>query len=70
MEKSALAGEEWGFTPTLFQPIIITYKVAVYAPAEWTDALAVFHLYQYMYSVVHTNQSIVYIVHTDNGRDN
>jgi hypothetical protein len=33
MEKSALAGEGGGgCTPTPFQPINITYKVAVYAP--------------------------------------
>jgi hypothetical protein len=32
----------------------ITYKVAVYAPAEWAGTLTLFHLYQYMYSVDHT----------------
>ncbi len=69
MEKSALAGDGGGgggCTPFPFKPNIITYKVAVYAPAECT----LFHLYQYMYSVVHTNQSIVNIVHTEDGRDN
>ncbi len=45
MEKSALAGEGGGCTPTPFRPITITYKVAVYAPAERADALPVFHLY-------------------------
>jgi hypothetical protein len=52
MEKSALAGEGGGCTPTPF--ITITYKVAVYAPAEWTDTLPLFHFYTitlYMYSV-------------------
>ncbi len=38
MENSALAGEG-ECTPTPFQPITITYKVAVYAPAEWADTL-------------------------------
>jgi hypothetical protein len=42
MEKSALAGEGGGCTPTPFQPITITYKV--YAPAEWADTLILFHL--------------------------
>ncbi len=32
MEKFAQAGE--GCTPTPFQPVTITYKVVVYAPAE------------------------------------
>jgi hypothetical protein len=45
MEKSALAGEGWRYTPTPFQPITITYKVAVYAPAERADTLPLFHLY-------------------------
>ncbi len=35
-----------------FHPITITYKVAVYAPAERADTLPLFHLYPYMYSVV------------------
>jgi hypothetical protein len=34
MEKSALADEGGGCTPTPFQPITIMYKVAIYAPAE------------------------------------
>ncbi len=45
IEKSALAGEGGGCTATPFQPITITYKVAVYAPAERTDTLPLFHLY-------------------------
>jgi hypothetical protein len=52
MEKSALAGEGGGCTPTPFQPITITYKVAVYAPAERANTLNLFHLYRHMYSVV------------------
>jgi hypothetical protein len=35
-----------------FHSITITYKVAVYAPAEGADTLTVLHLYRYMYSVV------------------
>ncbi len=38
-----------GWAP--FTTVTITYKVAVYAPAEWADTLTLFHLYQYMYSV-------------------
>jgi hypothetical protein len=41
-----------GARPTPFTTITITSKVAVYAPAEWADTLTMFHLYQYMYSVV------------------
>ncbi len=41
MEKSALAGTGG---VCLFQPITITYKVAVNAPAEWEDTLTLFHL--------------------------
>jgi hypothetical protein len=44
MEKSALAGEDGGCTPTPFQTITITYKVAVYALAERTDTLTLFPL--------------------------
>ncbi len=36
--------------PPPFTTFNITYKVAVYAPAEWADTLTLFHLYQYMYS--------------------
>ncbi len=45
MEKSALAGEGGVCTPTPFQPITITYKNAVYAPAERADTLPLFRLY-------------------------
>ena len=50
MEKLAPAGEGGGACPHPFT--LITYKVAVYAPAEWADTLTLFHLYLYMYSVV------------------
>ncbi len=48
----------WGWGGGHAHPPIITFtltsKVAVYAPAEWADTLTLFlfHLYQYMYSVV------------------
>jgi hypothetical protein len=45
MEKSALAGGDGGCTPTPFHSITITYKVAVYAPAERADTLPLFHTY-------------------------
>jgi hypothetical protein len=47
MEKSALAGEGWDARPPPFTPVTITYKVAVYAPAERADTctLTLFHLY-------------------------
>jgi hypothetical protein len=47
MEKSALAGEGGGCTPTPgpFHSITIKYKVAVYTPAERADTLPVFSLY-------------------------
>jgi hypothetical protein len=38
--------------PPPFTTFTITSKVAVYAPAEWADTLTLFHLYQYMYSVL------------------
>ncbi len=41
-----------GARPPAFTLFTITYKVAVYAPAERADTLILFHLYQYMYSVV------------------
>jgi hypothetical protein len=41
-----------GARPPPFTTITITSKVAVYAPAEWADTLTLFHLYQYMYSVI------------------
>ncbi len=44
MEKSALAGEGGGARPTPFTLFTITYKVAVYAPAESAFSLPLFHL--------------------------
>jgi hypothetical protein len=41
-----------GARPPPFTSITITSKVAVYASAEWADTLTLFHLYQYMYSVL------------------
>jgi hypothetical protein len=55
MEKLAQADEGGGARPPPFTTVTITYKVAVYAaPAEWADKLTLFHLYQYVYSVVKT----------------
>jgi len=45
MEKLALAGEGGDVRPPPFALFTITYKVAVYAPAERADTLPVFHLY-------------------------
>jgi hypothetical protein len=44
MEKLAQASEGGIVT--------ITYKVAVYAPAEWSNTFTLFHFYCYMISVV------------------
>jgi hypothetical protein len=43
-----------GARPSPFTLFTITYKVAVYAPAERADILPLFLLYPYMYSVVHS----------------
>ncbi len=51
MEKLAQACGGGGASPPPFTIVTITYKVAVYAPAEWADTLILFHLDQYMYSV-------------------
>ncbi len=48
-------GERGGASFTL---VTITYKVAVYAPAERADTLPLFHLYHYMYSMVVTPLTI------------
>jgi hypothetical protein len=42
--KLALAGEGGGARPPPLITFTITSKVAVYAPAEWTDTLTLFHL--------------------------
>jgi hypothetical protein len=53
MEKLTHAGEGGGCTPTPLSPAFtITFKVAVYAPAKWADILTLFHLYQYVHSLV------------------
>jgi hypothetical protein len=45
MENSSLVGEGGGAKRPLFSLYItITYKVAMYAPAERPDTLPVFHL--------------------------
>jgi hypothetical protein len=44
MEKSS--GEGGGCMLTPFTIVTITYKVAVHAPAEWADTLALFHFYR------------------------
>jgi hypothetical protein len=51
MEKSALAVEDQGCTPTVFHSTVftITYKLAVYSPAERANTLPLFHLYPYMH---------------------
>jgi hypothetical protein len=36
------------------------YKVTLYAPAKWADTLTLFHLCQYMYSVIVTKEIPVY----------
>jgi hypothetical protein len=50
--KSAQASEGGGSKPTPFTISTITFTVEVYVPAEMTDALPLFLLYPYMYSVV------------------
>ncbi len=45
-----------GARPPPFTISTITYKVAVYAPAERADTLPLFLLYSYMYSVVQTKR--------------
>ena len=52
--KLAQAGEGGGARPPPFITFTIS-KVAVFAPAEWADTLTLFHLYQYMYSVVYSS---------------
>ncbi len=43
-----LAGEGGGCTPTPLTLFTITYKVALYAPAQRTDTLTLLHLYSYV----------------------
>jgi hypothetical protein len=44
------SGECGGARPPPFTLLTITYKVAVYALAEWPNTLTLFHLYQYKYT--------------------
>ncbi len=46
--KLAQAGVGGGACPPLFTLFTITYKVAVYAPAERADTLTLFFLYSYV----------------------
>jgi hypothetical protein len=48
MEKLAQSGEGGGARPPPFTLFTITYKVAVYAPAERADTLTLFRLNQCM----------------------
>ncbi len=41
-----------GARPPPLITFTLTTKVGVYAPAEWADTLTLFHLYQYVYSVI------------------
>ncbi len=41
-----------GARPPPLITFTLTTKVGVYARAEWADTLTLFHLYQYVYSVV------------------
>jgi hypothetical protein len=45
MEKSSLAGEGGGAGPLPFTIFTITYKGAVYTPAERADTIPLFHLH-------------------------
>jgi hypothetical protein len=60
--ESVLAGEGGGARPPPLITFTLTSKVAVYAPAEWADTLTLFHLYQYMYSVVRTTKYSMYVL--------
>jgi hypothetical protein len=51
MEKLAQPCGVRGARLPPFTIFTITYKVAVYAPAERADKLPLFHLHPYMYSV-------------------
>ncbi len=53
MRVKLVLADEGGGCPPPFTTFTLTSKVAVYAPAEWADTLTLFHLYQYMYSVVY-----------------
>jgi hypothetical protein len=57
--KLALAGKGGGARPPPFTTFTLTSKVAVNAAAEWADTLTLFHLYQYMYSVISAGHKLV-----------
>ncbi len=50
-----------GARPPPLITFTLTSKVAVYTPAEWADTLTMFHLYQYMYSVVKTEGNTAHL---------
>jgi hypothetical protein len=60
MEKLAQAGESAGVRPPPFTISTISFKVVVYAPAERAEALPLFLLYPYMYSVFSTVKNILH----------
>jgi hypothetical protein len=77
MEKSAQAGDSGGCTLTPFQPITITYKVAVYAPAERADTLNLLisiistqyvlcgthtHCFLYLITTLHVLSSMTFLI--------
>ncbi len=54
-----------GARPPPLITFTLTTKVGVYAPAEWADTLTLFHLYQYVYSVITTVSNCTHIVYTE-----
>ncbi len=50
--KFSSGWREWEHAQPPFTIFTITYKVAVYAPAESADTLPLFHLYPFVYSVL------------------
>jgi hypothetical protein len=57
MEKLANDGEGGGgggARPPFFTIVTITYKVAVYTPADRADTFPLFHLYPYVLCVQNT----------------
>ncbi len=59
MEKLAQAGQGGGARQPPFTIFTITYKVAVYAPAERADTLLLFHLYPYLLCAFHWFQRTI-----------
>ncbi len=56
-----------GARPPPLITFTLTSKVAVYAPAEWADTLTLFHLYQYVYSVLVLANKATNDAHTRSG---